>query len=46
MKETAVQTNLRYIKMTTEFFQEHKKLCHWDEENKVKYSTELGPGKY
>jgi hypothetical protein len=25
-------TNLSYIKMTTEFFQEHKKWSHWDKE--------------
>jgi len=25
-------TNLSYIKMTTEFFQKHKKRSHWDEE--------------
>jgi len=25
-------TNLSYIKMTTEFFQEHKKRSYWDEE--------------
>jgi len=25
-------TNLSYINMTTEFFQEHKKRSHWDKE--------------
>jgi hypothetical protein len=39
-------TNLYYIKMTTEFFQEHKKEVTGMKKNKVKYSIELGLGEY